>query len=69
METNGTTHSSTQHRLATPDVAESDPGEVFSDPVVAASVRAKAFIRQNPGSCLFGAVLLGFAAGSWASRR
>ena len=32
METNGTTHSSTQHRLATPDVAESDPGEVFSDP-------------------------------------
>jgi len=31
--------------------------------------RLKGFIRQNPGACLLGAGLLGFAIGRWASRR
>ena len=71
METNGTTHPSTQQRLAPPELTEGEPRllEDASDQVVAATTRATAFIRQNPGTCLFGAVLLGFAAGSWASRR
>lgn len=31
--------------------------------------RLKDFIRKNPGACLLGAGLLGFAIGRWASRR
>ncbi|MCC6337752.1 MAG: hypothetical protein IT380_27635 [Myxococcales bacterium] len=31
--------------------------------------RVKAFIRENPGTCLLGAAALGFLIGRWAARR
>jgi hypothetical protein len=31
--------------------------------------RAKAFIRERPGTCLFGAVAIGYLVGRIASRR
>jgi ElaB/YqjD/DUF883 family membrane-anchored ribosome-binding protein len=31
--------------------------------------RVKAFIRENPGSCLLGAAAVGFLIGRWAARR
>lgn len=31
--------------------------------------RARSFIRENPGTCLLGAVALGFLIGKLASRR
>jgi ElaB/YqjD/DUF883 family membrane-anchored ribosome-binding protein len=31
--------------------------------------RAKAFIRENPGTTLLGAAAIGFLIGRWASRR
>lgn len=34
-----------------------------------ATERARAFVRTHPGAVLFGAALLGFAIGRWASRR
>jgi hypothetical protein len=33
-----------------------------------ANERIKRFIRDNPGSCLVGAAVLGFVVGRWASR-
>ena len=30
--------------------------------------RVKRFIKENPGSCLLGAALLGFVIGRWAAR-
>lgn len=33
------------------------------------NTRVKAFIRQRPGVCLFGALALGFVVGRIASRR
>lgn len=33
------------------------------------NVRAKAFIRENPGTCLLGAVAAGYLIGKLASRR
>lgn len=31
--------------------------------------RVKAFIKENPGTCLLGAAALGFLLGRWAARR
>jgi len=36
--------------------------------LVAFNKKALAFIRQNPGTCLLGAVALGFGVGHLASR-
>jgi ElaB/YqjD/DUF883 family membrane-anchored ribosome-binding protein len=31
--------------------------------------KVKKFIRENPGTCVLGAVAVGFLVGKWASRR
>ncbi len=33
-----------------------------------ANEQVKGFIKENPGSCLLGAAVLGFVIGRWASR-
>lgn len=35
----------------------------------ATNEKVKKFIRENPGSCVLGAAVLGFVIGKWASRR
>jgi hypothetical protein len=43
--------------------------EAVSEHLLDANERAKAFIRENPGTALLGAAALGFVIGKWASRR
>jgi ElaB/YqjD/DUF883 family membrane-anchored ribosome-binding protein len=73
METKAST---TNHSSASPEGARTAahrplpaPFERAEDRLFDANEKVQEFIRQNPGTCLLGAVAIGFFAGSLASRR
>ncbi len=63
-----------------PEAVDDDPVKAFQerlgpklkeaeDQLMNVNEKVKTFIRENPGTCLFGALAIGFVVGRLASRK